>query len=117
MLDGGVTDEGLPYLVMEHVNGLPIDRYCDEQSLSTTMRLRLFRLVCAGVEYAHRNLVVHRDLKPSNILVDNRGDPYVLDFGLAKIGGAEAEGDTLVSVPAKGPSSITFNATLRLVDS
>ncbi|MCP3963877.1 MAG: serine/threonine protein kinase [bacterium] len=85
LLDGGVSDDGLPYLVMEHIEGLPIDAYCDRYGLSTDERLRLFRTVCAAVHFAHRNLVVHRDLKPSNILVTEAGEPKLLDFGIAKL--------------------------------
>jgi serine/threonine protein kinase/Flp pilus assembly protein TadD len=85
LLDGGATAEGRPYLVMEYVEGLPIDEYCDRNRLSVVQRLRLFRTVCDAVHYAHRNLVVHRDLKPSNILVGADGAPKLLDFGIAKV--------------------------------
>lgn len=85
LLDGGTSDDGAPYLAMEYVNGVPIDRYCDERRLSVPERLRLFRKVCSAVDHAHRNLVVHRDIKPSNILVTEAGEPKLLDFGIAKI--------------------------------
>ena len=92
LLDGGATEDGLPYLVMEYVDGVPIDDYCDAQRLSTLDRLRLFRLTCAAVHYAHQNLVVHRDIKPSNILVDQDGRPKLLDFGIAKSIGTDPRG-------------------------
>ncbi|HXU46696.1 MAG TPA: serine/threonine-protein kinase [Thermoanaerobaculia bacterium] len=85
LLDGGTTDEGVPYFVLELVVGLPIDEHCDRHALSIPERLRLFRTVCDAVAYAHRNLVVHRDLKPSNILVAADGAPKLLDFGIAKV--------------------------------
>jgi eukaryotic-like serine/threonine-protein kinase len=82
--DGGV-DDGLPYLVMEYVDGVPIDEYCRKNKLGTEARLRLFCTVCGAVEYAHKNLVVHRDIKPGNILVSADGVPKLLDFGIAKL--------------------------------
>src|ERR1017187_10505719 len=85
LLDGGVTAEGTPYLVMEYVAGQPLDTYCDAHKLGLRERLELFLKVCAPVAYAHRNLVVHRDLKPSNILVTSEGQPMLLDFGTAKV--------------------------------
>jgi serine/threonine protein kinase len=85
LLDGGVTEEGLPYVVLEFVAGAPIDEYCVRHDLSITDRLRLFRTVCSAVQYAHQNLIVHRDLKPGNILVTEDGVPKLLDFGIAKI--------------------------------
>jgi eukaryotic-like serine/threonine-protein kinase len=83
--DGGTTADGTPYLVMEYVDGEPIDQYCDARNLSLTDRLRLFRTVCAAVHAAHQHLIVHRDLKPSNILVTQDGAPKLLDFGIAKL--------------------------------
>jgi eukaryotic-like serine/threonine-protein kinase len=85
LIDGGTTDEGLPYFVMEYVNGEPIGAYCDANILGTTERLNLFRKVCLAVTYAHQNLVIHRDLKPSNILIATDGEPKLLDFGIAKL--------------------------------
>ncbi len=84
-LEGGTTDEGIPYLVMEFIEGDPITVYCDKYSLTIRQRLELFRSVCNAVQYAHRNLVIHRDLKPSNILVTAEGVPKLLDFGIAKL--------------------------------
>jgi len=90
LLDGGVTPDGLPWFAMEYVEGVPIDRYCDERALPIESRLDLFCRVCAAVQYAHRNLVVHRDLKPANILVSGDGAVKLLDFGIAKLLGGEA---------------------------
>src|SRR5688572_5835178 len=75
LLDGGATDDGRPYFVMEYVEGVPVDAYCDAQKLSITERLQLFRQICGAVTYAHRHAVIHRDLKPSNILVGSDGVP------------------------------------------
>src|SRR5207253_391487 len=85
LLDGGTTTDGLPYFVMEYIEGQTIDEYCEARKLATAERLQLFRMVCGAVHYAHQNLVVHRDLKPSNILVTPEGVPKLLDFGIAKI--------------------------------
>ncbi|HEV8580451.1 MAG TPA: serine/threonine-protein kinase [Thermoanaerobaculia bacterium] len=96
LLDGGTTSDGLPYLVMEYIDGVPIDRYCDERLLSIEKRIELFRQVCSAVQYAHQNLVVHRDIKPSNILVTADGVPHLLDFGIAKL----LEGSSLTRAAA-----------------
>lgn len=85
LLDGGTTESGLPYLVMEYIEGEPVDVYCNSRNLSIRERLRLFRRVCDAVQYAHQNLIVHRDLKPSNLLVTDKGEPRLLDFGIAKL--------------------------------
>jgi serine/threonine-protein kinase len=85
LLDGGTLDDGRPFLVMELVQGEPIDRYCDRHRLSIDRRLRLFRQVCEAVHHAHTNLVVHRDLKPDNVLVAASGAPKLLDFGIATL--------------------------------
>ena len=97
LIDGGQTADGLPYLVMEYVDGEPIDRYCDAHAPSIRDRLDLFRQVCAAVQYAHRNLVVHRDIKPTNILVTHDGTVKLVDFGIAK----------MLDDPASGAQAIT----------
>jgi tetratricopeptide (TPR) repeat protein len=85
LLDGGTTEDGLPFLIMEYIDGQPIIHYCDENTRSVRERLILFRQVCEALQYAHRNLVVHRDIKPSNILVTANSIPKLLDFGIAKL--------------------------------
>ena len=85
LLDGGMTSDGQPYLVMEYVDGIRLDSYCDLAKLPIRQRLELFQKVCSAVGYAHRSLVIHRDLKPGNILVASDGEPKLLDFGIAKL--------------------------------
>jgi tRNA A-37 threonylcarbamoyl transferase component Bud32/tetratricopeptide (TPR) repeat protein len=83
LIDAGHTQDGRPYLVMEYIDGIPIDEYCAKMELR--QQLALFLLVCDGVSHAHHKLIIHRDLKPSNILVDKSGHPKLLDFGIAKL--------------------------------
>jgi serine/threonine-protein kinase len=97
LLDGGATDEGLPYLVMEHIEGRPLHDYCDSRRLPINDRLRIFQQVCSAVAHAHRNLIVHRDLKPSNILVTPEGVPRLLDFGIAKLLNPELSAEALTA--------------------
>ena len=104
VLDGGTTDEGLPFFVMEYVDGQPIDSYCDQRRLSIPERLRLFLAVCSAVEHAHRNLIIHRDLKPGNILVAEDGRPILLDFGIAKL----LEEPTHVNVAVRTVEGLRF---------
>jgi len=85
LLDGGATEDGLPYFVMEYIDGMPVDLHCDNNCLPTRERLKLFQRVCSAVHYAHQRSIVHRDIKPSNILVTADGTPKLLDFGIAKL--------------------------------
>jgi serine/threonine protein kinase len=103
LLDGGVTPEGTPYLVMEYVQGEPLLAYCDRRMLSIPERLKLFRVVCSAVQYAHQNLVVHRDLKPANILVTSEGVPKLLDFGVAKLLPRDAQTESAATLTAFSP--------------
>jgi serine/threonine protein kinase len=95
LLDGGTTEDGLPYFVMEYIEGQSLYRYCDARRLGVAERLRLFQLICDAVHFAHQNLVVHRDIKPSNILVTADGAPHLLDFGIAKLLAPELAADTI----------------------
>jgi eukaryotic-like serine/threonine-protein kinase len=99
LLDGGTTEDGVPYLVMELIDGAPIDQFCAGRKLSISDRLQLFRQVCSAVEYAHQHLVIHRDIKPGNILVTADGIPKLLDFGIAKILDSPAGGKTTLLHP------------------
>jgi eukaryotic-like serine/threonine-protein kinase len=92
LLDGGMTRDGNPYLVMEYVDGLPVDQYCLINNLSIDNRLKIFKTICDTVQYAHSQLVVHRDLKPGNIYVTDRGDVKILDFGIAKLMDEDPDG-------------------------
>jgi eukaryotic-like serine/threonine-protein kinase len=104
LLDGGATASGEPFLVLELVDGEPIDEYCDKRNLSIDERLKLFRDVCTAVSYAHRHLVVHRDLKPANILVTAEGTIKLLDFGVAKL---------LQAIPEDGAPAEATQTSLR----
>ena len=95
MIDGGFTGDGTPFIVMEFVDGVPIDTYCAENDLEINQRLDLFRTVCEAVQHAHRHSTIHRDIKPANILVDRSGTVKLVDFGIARVMDA-AEG---VSIP------------------
>ena len=99
LIDGGALGDGVPYVVMEYVDGVRIDEYCDAHASGLTGRLALVRTVCSAVQHAHRNLVVHRDIKPANILVTADGTPKLLDFGIAKV----LDGHTASALTALGP--------------
>ena len=105
LFDGGATEDGQPYFVMEYIGGLPLLDYCDSKQLSIHERLGLFLKICDAVGHAHQRLIVHRDLKPANILVTAEGTPKLLDFGLARVLDAEHPDDiTQVGFPVMTPA-------------
>ena len=108
ILDGGDTSDGMPYYVMEYVEGLPLDRYCDQQRLSLSGRIKIFQQVCLAVDYLHQNLILHRDLKPSNILVSADGVVKLLDFGIAKVVGAGAWANADLTTAQGRPMTPTY---------
>jgi serine/threonine-protein kinase len=104
LLDGGTTPDGTPYLVMELVEGEPIDVWCDQREVGLDGRLALFQKVCAAVQHAHQALLVHRDLKPSNILVSADGTPKLVDFGIAKLLAADGDADATATMRLMTPA-------------
>jgi serine/threonine protein kinase/Flp pilus assembly protein TadD len=126
LADAGVSPAGQPYLVLEHVQGEPIDRYCDARNLEIEARLRLFLDVLSAVAHAHANLIVHRDIKPSNVLVDTDGAVKLLDFGIAKLleeeaGTGEAtaltrEGGSVLTPEFAAPEQVTCGAITTATD-
>ncbi len=107
LIDGGTTADGLPYLVMEYVDGMPLGTYADSRQLDTNARLELFVRLCGAVQYAHQSLVIHRDIKPANVLVSPDGVPKLLDFGIAKLLNAELTGQSLTAATAPGLQLMT----------
>ena len=103
LLDGGSTDDGRPYFVMEYIEGSPLDEYCETHKLSIASRLELFLVICSAVHYAHQRLVVHRDIKPGNILVTSDGQPKLLDFGIAKITASQPVTGTMTAADMMTP--------------
>ena len=114
LLDAGTTDDKIPFIAMEYIEGLPIDNYCDKYDLGIDERLDLFRKICAAVNFAHRNLIVHRDLKPSNILVNDEGEPTLLDFGISKILSAEFEQSDSATVTRLGAMTTSYASPEQL---
>jgi len=124
LIDGGVTDFGLPYLVMEYVDGIPIDEYCEKNNLTISQRIKLVISLCNAVQFAHNNLVIHRDLKPANILIDKSGNVKILDFGIAKLvedrigldGESEVTSTQAVTPAYAAPEQITGKSVTTSTD-
>jgi eukaryotic-like serine/threonine-protein kinase len=113
IFDVGLSNEGRPYFVMEYVDGEPIDQYCDRQGLDLRARLRLLVRVAEAVAHAHGELVVHRDIKPSNVLVDVRGEPRLVDFGIAKIIDSSRI-DVELTLPGTAPATLGYASPEQL---
>ncbi|HYP29989.1 MAG TPA: protein kinase [Blastocatellia bacterium] len=125
LLDGGTTEDGRPYFVMDYIVGQPIYPHCDARRLSVNERLQIFCRICEAVDYAHKNLIIHRDIKPSNILVTADGTPKLLDFGIAKLLNPELESDTapitamttrMMTVEYASPEQVSGEAVTFLSD-
>jgi len=124
LFDGGTTKDGVPYLVMEYIDGVRIDTYCDCKRLNIVGRLKLFQTICAAVHHAHENLIIHRDIKPQNILVTNDGTPKLLDFGIAKLtdthgtatDGFTREGAVIMTPASAAPEQLLGNAVTTATD-
>jgi len=118
LLDAGVTDAGQPFLVLEHIDGEPIDEYCDSRKFDVRARVRLFLDVLAAVSHAHANLIVHRDIKPSNVLVSKDGEVKLLDFGIAKLleGSGEGGNATQLTIEAGRAMTPVFAAPEQVTD-
>jgi serine/threonine protein kinase len=123
LLDGGATEHGTPYIVLEYVEGVPITQWCAQQQLTIEQRLQLFCRVCDAVQYSHQHLVVHRDLKPGNILVTSDGIPKLLDFGIAKLlatdapaPAATASGALLMTPDYASPEQVRGEAVSTMTD-
>ena len=120
LFDGGYTDAGAPYLVMEYVEGLPITQWCDERNLDLPERLRLFQKLCDAVHFAHQHLVVHRDLKPPNVLVTPDGEPRLLDFGIAQlldpVGDSTRTTDCALTLDYASPEQVRGDAITTACD-
>ncbi|HEY0049871.1 MAG TPA: serine/threonine-protein kinase, partial [Pyrinomonadaceae bacterium] len=114
LLDAGTTGDRIPFIAMEYVEGLPIDAFCNKHDLDLTDRLKLFRTVCATVDFAHRNLIVHRDLKPSNILVTEDGVPKLLDFGISKILSTDRENINAATITRLGVMTPSYASPEQL---
>ncbi|MEO6588222.1 MAG: serine/threonine-protein kinase [Pyrinomonadaceae bacterium] len=116
LLDAGTTDDKIPFIAMEYVEGLPVDDFCNKNNLDLNERLDLFRKVCATVSFAHRNLIVHRDLKPSNILITEDGMPKLLDFGISKILSSDYEQVNSATVTKLGAMTPSYASPEQLAN-